>query len=224
MDLQLLFNRFNENLNFLRGHKNVRINYVEIAQPADQWVFDKLESMGVYLPDPIIEFYSACNGLTLNWDYSEKEEGFSFYGWMNIVPIEQMFGGLTGDLDDYDNPEKNFGLLYDDFTDDEQVERRRNLCLFENIEGDNAFVCLDYSIPSDPSITYVSDFDNHSVSMPFEKYLGLLIDTMGMEVYRQMAILEENFDQNLFDYEAAKKLQEIFPWFNFDEVQENYFD
>jgi hypothetical protein len=60
--------------------------------------------------------------------------------------------------------------------------------------------------------------------MPFDKYLGLLIDTMGMDVYRQMAVLEENFDQNLFDYEAAKKLQEIFPWFNFDEVQENYFD
>ncbi|MCC7051499.1 MAG: hypothetical protein IT239_06970 [Bacteroidia bacterium] len=224
MDLQQLFHRFNDNLNYLKSRKNVNIGYLEIAPPAQPEIIERLNAMGVFLPDMLLEFYSACNGIVLNWDYSEKEEGFSYYGWINIAPIEQMFGGLTGDIEDFIYDDRNFGLLYNDFLNEDEINFRKNLLLLESIEGDNSFVCLNYEENrSNPSLVYLSDFDHHSMDITLENYLGLLIDTMGMEVFRQMAVLQEDFDANLFDYEASKKLQEVFPWFNFDEIQESYF-
>jgi hypothetical protein len=224
MDLQTLFIRFNDNLNYLKSHKLVNIHYIEIPPPVQPQVFERLYELGINLPIPLIEFYSACNGITLNWDYSEKKDKFSIYGWINIVPIEQMIGGLTSDIEDYTNAERNFGLLYNDFLDENEIEFRKNLFLLENIEGDNAYVCLDIENNKiDTPLVYLSDFDHRYLDINFEKYIGLLTDTMGIEVYRQMAILQEDFDNKLFDYQTVEKLQEIFPWFNFNEIQENYF-
>lgn len=222
MALEDIFNRFNENLNMLRSSKNVIIHYCEIHPPVFEEVFDDLEGKGVSLPEALKEFYLACNGLNLSWSYSEKEEGFTIYGWFNIMPLEYLMSGDTGDMEDIDNPDSFMDVLWNDFTDPKQMALRKELKVFEPVEGDNSFVCLN--LKADPLIWYVGDFDLQPVSMSLEKYLGLLVDTMGVDVFRQMALQEEAFDQREFDYNVVQKMEEVFPWFNFNNLQEKYFD
>ncbi len=75
-DLEQLFQRFNENISFLRSNPKVDIPYIEIHPPVEIESLERVIDKGFYLPDTLIQFYSACNGMNLNWQYSEKEESF----------------------------------------------------------------------------------------------------------------------------------------------------
>jgi hypothetical protein len=226
LDLETIFQRFNENLNLLRASKNTDIHYLEIAPPADPDIFDFCTEQGIVLPQPIIQLYQACNGIKLNWSYSEKDEGFSIYGSINIVPLEYL---LTGKIDLYEDDDLHdddcmYNILWSDLHSEKEIAERKKLRVIEELSDDGTYVCFDPFSSTPEKLIHVSEFNTFNFSNDMLKYFGLIFDTLGIEVFRQMMVQQENFDHNSFDIDVANKIEKVLPMFNFNEIQELYFD
>lgn len=157
----------------LRGTSTLRVVQFEIGAPVTKANLNIVTMMDASLPaDPILNFYSACDGIKLLWDGTL--EGEPVQGSVNIVPLLE--SALRAPLQETGEPLE--GILWDDEFDPSIRDELKRMAIFESLAGRSAH--LTYIVDAADARLFLVEDDRIAPIVPnfattitlIERYAG----------------------------------------------------
>ncbi|MBU3660918.1 MAG: hypothetical protein FGM14_13660 [Flavobacteriales bacterium] len=161
---------------------NYTITEFNVENAVEESTIELIEHVIQYaLPIEIKQFYRAHNGLTLSWTNPDVP---SLSGWIDIWPLERMFGGYYGDNKNPYNEDGMYELLWFDGHSEEELAFRKQLKMLEPHLGMSSATAIQVKSENDYKLFY-SDVDL-LIELPlgFSEYVQFLILTAGLNGLR----------------------------------------
>lgn len=168
--------------------------------------------IGQDLPDSFLAFYRSMNGFELEW----KLDGDEYtYARFQMPPLQDVFGGLRGEYNRDWNSRFLEGIIDFDILSEKEVEFCKRLRLIYSAEYNDTFIHLDRldGKSSEPQL-YVSDEGFFiPLTINFEEFLELLMETRGLEYWQRFLTKEENYSDREFATipPLHSRMEKIFP-------------
>jgi|GEM_PF-2550697 len=170
--------------------------------------------LNVDLPNQMLLFYYFINGFKLSWVW--KDGDIILEGNIDLLPLENVFGGPGGELTKSWNSDVKEGVLWENrnisanpklATAFEYIKR------IESVEGQSREVMVKFTARQDSpdmSISLLEKGAFISMNMDFFIYIKVLIETLGLAGWHQ-ALIDTNA-------EFVKNLSLVFPNTDFNQL------
>jgi hypothetical protein len=168
--------RFDETEKRLEG-KGVKVNEYARSDGASLGSLAKAAAaLDGGLPREMVMFYSALNGLTLQW------EGEYASGQIRMLPIEEVLGGVDGAFKrDWNNPDDFRNWIWHDHYEPEKKAFYQDLRPIESMEGMSVDVTVRFRPQSHPELIVIDEEGEHHLPMTFARYIEALLGFMGLD-------------------------------------------
>lgn len=164
---------------------------------------EKIETtLGYELPPEMVNFYTAINGFQLQWRYELKTK--ELYGFWDVWSLERLFFGWDGKITKSNATNPFEDILWNDEYEVHEIKELKKHKVIESIEGESAYVTCKIENRK-LALFYVNENSVKMLSLDFENYMQIIIDTLGIGDIRAK-LAKPKFFENPLVYPDLKKL------------------
>lgn len=158
----------------------IQVETKAFAPPVDPATLARAErTLGHALPDVLRAFYTEHDGMKLSW----VAPGSGERGTVEIVPLEEMFGGREGRTGEWDEDAFEGDLWHEDYEEDLDEDELAALKRLRPLEPRPWATCLDYS-EEPPALFLVDRWNLHPLGVSVAEYLEALVTCLGLQGWR----------------------------------------
>lgn len=190
----------------LKQNNNIVIKKLELnKQPAAYADMDYVKGRKT-VNARFLQFYSECNGITINWQAKEDDNG-EIAGKVNLLPFNQAIVNWKG-------------VVYFDDTPENDLIRRFFIIDFFVDEACAGFYATAEQKPD--MFYYPFEGEPFNLELDINGYSKMLVEAKGFR-YWQLAIKElitgsENHNSKIF----KQHMPQLFPDFNFEDFEQRF--
>ena len=164
------------------------------------------------LPADLLKFYFFMNGFTLSWQYLCPDTGETFYGNVNLLPLEDMFGVNHGIQVKEWNESLYKNIFWFDDSPDDEIEVLKALRRLEMIEGVSWDVTIQFIDEEKDYALYLWNRNEcYRLEISFTDYIYSLSQTLGLHLW-QLHLLDTDTQKSLnIDLPYYEQILSIFP-------------